>query len=446
MHSMRWVWALALLAVTAGGAAGATPAARCASAKLKAVEHKLVEKLQCHGASLRAEASPSDVCLARADGRFGVAMARAEVRGGCATIGDADLLGGLADAALADLIRAVTPLPSTTSTTGATTSTTSTTTSSSPTSTSPTAPACPTTTTTLGCAMGATVHRYVVNAIRLPTRRGDFALDLDGDGTSDNRFADVASALVALGLDVQSDLDAAIASGEQVTLVRILSSDPQLTTDECPRAVLLAGQDTASPDFGGTGAFVIDGGVLPATFPGRLAGSLFESPSPATIGTPVQMILPLHLLGGTLRLPLLTAHLQFRVTGGGLVEGELHGAMRASDAATFLSGGLALAFSNLIAIDPTSSTALQITALFDNGGAATAGCGPACRNADGSCAIPGDAVISPCEVSTNNLIVSLLAPDLDLFDAGDTYAPRPSGAGNESISFGIGFTAVGARF
>ena len=56
-----------------------------------------------------------------------------------------------------------------------------------------------------------------------------------------------------------------------------------------------------------------------------------------------------------------------------------------------------------------------------------------------------DGTITAKELRTNALIMSLLAPDLDLFDSAGIYNPRVDGV-NDSLSFGVGFTAVGAVF
>jgi hypothetical protein len=56
-----------------------------------------------------------------------------------------------------------------------------------------------------------------------------------------------------------------------------------------------------------------------------------------------------------------------------------------------------------------------------------------------------DGRIEPAEVENNGLVKLLLSPDLDLFDAQGNLSPNTDGV-YDSLSFGIGFTAVEAVF
>jgi hypothetical protein len=65
----------------------------------------------------------------------------------------------------------------------------------------------------------------------------------------------------------------------------------------------------------------------------------------------------------------------------------------------------------------------------------------------GTCAQAGDGVISTCEVATNSIIKNILAPDVQMFsNDGLTYAPNPANTHKDSLSVGVGFTAVKATF
>ena len=94
---------------------------------------------------------------------------------------------------------------------------------------------------------------------------------------------------------------------------------------------------------------------------------------------------------------------------------------------------LATTLTALIAADPASSRSRQIAAIFDTGG---------CINPNGTPARAGDGIIDICEVSDNPLIASLLAPDLQMRDAAGRYAPVPGGTARDSLSLGLGFSAV----
>ncbi len=68
---------------------------------------------------------------------------------------------------------------------------------------------------------------------------------------------------------------------------------------------------------------------------------------------------------------------------------------------------------------------------------AAVGCGDDDTDTDGT--------ITADELRTNALIMSLLSPDVDLFGSMGNDDPRVDGV-NDSLSFGVGFTAVGAVF
>jgi hypothetical protein len=301
-----------------------------------------------------------------------------------------------------------------------------------------------TTTTTLPCVSGVQARHYVANQITLPVSRSMLALDLDGNGTADNAFGNVIGAFAAQNLDVQAELDAAIAAGTQVTLIAAISSDSTFQNDGCARVILLAGQDTALT-FDGSDQVTVDGSVLPATFVGALASGTFTAALPPTAMPPVNLIFPLRLFGAEVRLPIVGAHVQFTVTGSGLAQGEIHGAIRATDVQGQVFPALAASLTAVIAADPSSSTAMALEQIFDTGGTADPACAGTCRNADASCATASDRVIATCEVSTNSVTQAVFAPDLDLFD-GDMYAPNPAPTVKDSLSVGLGFSAVPASF
>jgi len=100
MHSLRG--ALAVVAVTVVLApvplhAAPTAAQKCAIAKNKAASKKLGSKLKCYQKGIAASTSPDSTCLAKAEVKFSVAAAKADLAGGCAVTGDASVLEGIVD-------------------------------------------------------------------------------------------------------------------------------------------------------------------------------------------------------------------------------------------------------------------------------------------------------------------------------------------------------------
>jgi hypothetical protein len=103
-------------AVLATSAVAATPADRCADAKLRAAVRKAKGLVQCHVSSADAG------CLAKVEARFAATWTRIEARGGCVTVGDLADVEALVDGFVGDLT-AMLPATSTTSTTVTPTST-----------------------------------------------------------------------------------------------------------------------------------------------------------------------------------------------------------------------------------------------------------------------------------------------------------------------------------
>ena len=62
------------------------------------------------------------------------------------------------------------------------------------------------------------------------------------------------------------------------------------------------------------------------------------------------------------------------------------------------------------------------------------------------CAVKGDRKIDVCEVATAGLIQNVLAPDIQMFDANGNYHPNPDNTHKDSLSLGLGFSAVTATF
>jgi hypothetical protein len=101
---------VAIVAVTVSVAfAGPTPAQRCASAKLKAASKKAAAKLKCNDKAIVTGAPVDPPCLGKAEDKFEAAFAKAELRGGCATTGDAGAVEAIVDAFVDDVVAALEP-------------------------------------------------------------------------------------------------------------------------------------------------------------------------------------------------------------------------------------------------------------------------------------------------------------------------------------------------
>jgi len=197
------------------------------------------------------------------------------------------------------------------------------------------------------------------------------------------------------------------------------------------------------PDYTGMGHFTVDPMQAPALFHGVLQSGSYDSENPVTTTNPVRVTLALSLVAGNpVELPINGAHIQYDASPTQLVKGELQGSVKNSDVQAVLIPAVAALLNAQVQANPGSSQAMQILALFDTGN----GMGGNCTNMDGTLGRPGDGVISPCEVADNALVQNILAPDVQIYDANGNYAPNPNNTKPDSLSLGIGFTAVSAKY
>ncbi len=95
---------LASLVAVPASAASTDPAAACAAAKRKAVGRQAFDKLRCHATAAKEGGPVEPRCLDRADTRLSQAFARAELQGGCVTLGDAATLAAQVDTFIGGIV------------------------------------------------------------------------------------------------------------------------------------------------------------------------------------------------------------------------------------------------------------------------------------------------------------------------------------------------------
>ncbi len=285
---------------------------------------------------------------------------------------------------------------------------------------------------------GNLIKRYVVNKLVLPESRTDFAIDLNCDGHADNQFGNVIGALEAQAIDLQTPVDFATSGGDPVTLIEVRTADDALAHDDAIAVRFLPGAAAPMPDFMGDGTFTVDQS-LPASdeLLGVLDGGRFSSNAPDA--PPVSLLLRLKVDEDvTLPLPLVGAHVQFvagkdlATDAPGLVNGQIHGAVRRQDVERYFVPAGATIFTKKL----QASNGMMYDSL-DVGG---------CTNGDGTMAVAHDLRIDPCEFAQYQITRSVLAPDVQLFDEAGDYAPNPKNTAKDSFSVGIAFTAVAAQF
>src|SRR5262245_11452837 len=91
-YAIAWFAVASLLFTPMSSGADATPAQLCSAAKLMAVAKATAPALDCHAKGVAKDSLVDVGCLARIRERYAVAWSTAEVRGGCLTSGDQELI------------------------------------------------------------------------------------------------------------------------------------------------------------------------------------------------------------------------------------------------------------------------------------------------------------------------------------------------------------------
>jgi hypothetical protein len=267
-------------------------------------------------------------------------------------------------------------------------------------------------------AEAASMRGCAVDDLALPKtsqEASSYAADVDGDGQPENRFGSFLAVLAGnLATDIDADTGAAVASGQIVNLIELLSRDATFTNDPAAQATWFVGEATPAPPlFNGTDTFRYDPSFTSLVLTGPLASHVFIAASSLTSIDPQFIEVQIRAGAQTITLPLLRPRLKFTTTASGLTLGQLNGSITKSDIDNIFVPGLATHFNAVVQADPQSDSAMTLLSVFDKS--------------------PTDGQISVAEVAAQPLITDLLAPDVQvLVNGGDA----------DALSFGFGFTAV----
>ena len=288
------------------------------------------------------------------------------------------------------------------------------------------------------------VSKFVLNQMLVPPDRQTYSYDLVGATPAKplNAFGDVVSALLTANLNMQDGVTKAVDAGSVILLEQVLSTDAALQNG-CAVFQLSTGKPTDTMLAAGQ-TFTIDPTVLPSALPGPISGGKFTSPDTKTLRADIVASVSLPLIPGAapLAVNLHGAHIIATFSANGMA-GQINGAITQKDISGTLIPSVAMILTNKLATDKAAgmlnATDMQILSLFDTG---------MCTNPDGSMAVAGDMKIDICEVQSNSLIQTVLRPDVQLFDANGNFNPTPNAsmAAKDSLSMGIGFSAVPATF
>lgn len=286
--------------------------------------------------------------------------------------------------------------------------------------------------------------QYVADTITIPGSAAEatqLGLDLDGDDVADNALGQNLSILATQGVNLQESVDEAIATASIVLLADVQATaldnatgvgfSVYLGTDQTTPAACTDPDDitTCGNHLDGSGSFEVDpSSPSDALIVGSILGGGFQT---STVGN---VTLQLELVDGEppIELNLIGARAEFNATATTLSSGKLGGAITEDEARNNILPVIISLVQATVAEDCTlgppdccesGSTGETILSIFDT---------------DMDCAV------SQQEVEDNDLIGTVLSPDVDLLDANGNFG---NGDGvDDSISLGLGFTGVGATF
>jgi len=292
-------------------------------------------------------------------------------------------------------------------------------------------------------------YHYVANEVHVPTTtaEGDeYGLDIDqmGDKT-DNALGMVLSTLGGFGFDIQGEIDKAVATGSIILLADFQTEDFSSTNSAGIQA-FLGDPATASPAPCNTGEVYDDMAGTGCGHHLSPSGGMFsiksDSPQNAALGGkivngtftggPGNLSLQIAIGGGTLQLDLIGARAKGTgISENGITSMILGGAITKDDIDNKIIPSLQTQITGLIAADCTAldmppdcgcadnSTGSKVLGIFDT---------KLANGMDGK-----DCAVSVDEIKNNNIVVSLLQPDVTV-------------DGKEALSLGIKATAEKATY
>lgn len=299
-----------------------------------------------------------------------------------------------------------------------------------------------------------TTLKVVASALQYPSSSAVLGADLDGDGRAENQFGEVNAALLLQGVNIGIEANAAVVAGAAPLLLSVLSSDASLTLDGCPVVTAATGAETATPpDFSATPTFTVDASSRSITLAQGKIGEDVDNELVTPGGESGVFDLNAYFTIGLQKISLVNTRISGTVGPDGIVNGQINGAVPASELQATFGIPLAIAIQAIFASPPPDASPLLptvILSLFDEVGVPADGCPSSCRDPEafgGQCATPKDGVIAICEVLTSETVTTRLRPDVHvLADDGVTLDIDASNPNKNAMSFGIGFTAVKASF
>jgi hypothetical protein len=263
-------------------------------------------------------------------------------------------------------------------------------------------------------------YLFVTSRLLIPTTQEQaqtFALNVDGDTQQhpDNLFGGLVTLLTsaAPNLDLQSNLDQAINTGQVVALHAVKANDP--LNDPSVSWTIFQGQKAQeAPSFGGSDNFTLDSAAPANTL---IVGSLTNG---HFTGGPGTVRIQMFILGQLVEVNLIGVRLEADFSPQGCANGKLAGGVTIDEFRSKILPAIADGLNQYIKTD-NSPPLLQT---FDS---------------------DHDGTITTQELETNPLLMIAVSPDMDLLDSSGNFNPGQDGV-KDSFSMGLGFTCVPASF
>jgi hypothetical protein len=283
---------------------------------------------------------------------------------------------------------------------------------------------------------------YVISTIDMPANTDEaieIGLDIDGDGRSDNGLGKIIGSITSLSeeVDLQGSVDESLSTGGIIILASVQATSLDTATGVGLWTYL--GENPSNAPCAGPDDMICRGhldqltsfDVVPSDrdnlITGSVAGGRFNGgPGTATFA------LRFSADAEPVNLELIGARAQVDVAATTLMTGRLAGGVPAADVETQVLPGIHELLNQVVAADCggqapdccSGANGRLIVGLFDGN---------------------DDCVVDFTEFSTHNFVSSLTAPDVDLLDGDGNFNPGVDGV-DESVSVGIGFSAVEATF
>jgi hypothetical protein len=286
--------------------------------------------------------------------------------------------------------------------------------------------------------------QYVADTITMPTsatQAQQLGIDLDGDpqGRPDNALGQILSTLASQGdINLQESINEQVDDGGLILLFNLKATGLTTAVDAggwiylgdnpSPEPCTTADPPVCGQHLSGQGTFdVAASSPTDAVLHGDIIGSkLTGGPGKVTLELALGDIDPItvNMIGARMEVNVATTALTSGKIGGAVTQAELDNNVLPA-IVTVMDESIS---EDCLGAAPTccteGSTGETLIDLFDE---------------DDDCAVSLE------ELRTNDLISSLLSPDVDLLDENGDFNPRVDEV-KDSLSLGIGFSAVGASF